>query len=67
MKKLILFSGILICILSSFSNLYGQSAIIKGRVIDSLSLETLMSVNIVETGGSLPEQFPISMETMYLR
>jgi TonB-linked SusC/RagA family outer membrane protein len=49
MKKIILLSGLLISILSGISNIYGQkSAIIKGRIIDSLTLETLMSVNIVE-------------------
>jgi TonB-linked SusC/RagA family outer membrane protein len=48
MKKIILLSGLLICLLSGFSKVYGQSAIIKGRIIDSLTQETLIAVNIVE-------------------
>ncbi len=48
MKKIIILSGLLICLLSGFNEVFGQSSIIKGRIIDSLTLETLMSVNIVE-------------------
>ena len=49
MKKIILLSGLLICIFSGFTNLYAQnSVIIKGHVVDSLSLESMMSVNVVE-------------------
>jgi TonB-linked SusC/RagA family outer membrane protein len=48
MKKIILLSGLLICILSGINSVQGQSAIIKGRIIDSLAQETLPSVNIVE-------------------
>jgi len=48
MKKIILLSGLLICLLSSFNSVYGQSAIIKGKVTDSMTKETLMAVNIVE-------------------
>ncbi|MCB8995537.1 MAG: SusC/RagA family TonB-linked outer membrane protein [Bacteroidales bacterium] len=48
MKKLILLSGLLILLLSGFSNAFGQSVIIKGKVTDVQTLEPLMSVNIVE-------------------
>ncbi len=48
MKKIILLSGLLICLLSGFNAVNGQSAIIKGKVTDSMTKETLMAVNIVE-------------------
>ncbi len=48
MKKILLLSGILLCLLSGFNMAYGQSAIIKGKVTDSMTGETLMAVNIVE-------------------
>ena len=48
MKKVLLLSGLLICLLSGINQAQAQSAIIKGRIIDSLSQETLPSVNIVE-------------------
>ncbi|MBL7111202.1 MAG: SusC/RagA family TonB-linked outer membrane protein [Bacteroidales bacterium] len=48
MKKIILLSGLLICLLSGFNKAQGQSAIIKGKIIDSETLETLVGVNIVE-------------------
>ncbi|MCF8380972.1 MAG: SusC/RagA family TonB-linked outer membrane protein [Bacteroidales bacterium] len=48
MKKLILLSGLIICLLSVFNNSYGQSAIIKGKIIDVDTKEPLLSVNMVE-------------------
>ncbi|MBK6285112.1 MAG: SusC/RagA family TonB-linked outer membrane protein [Draconibacterium sp.] len=48
MKKIILLSGLLICLLSGFNTINGQSAIIKGKVVDSMTKETLMAVNVVE-------------------
>jgi len=48
MKKIILLSLLLICVLSGFNKTLGQSAIIKGTIIDSETLETLVGVNIVE-------------------
>ena len=48
MKKIILLSGLLICLLSGFNSAYSQSAIIKGKVIDAMTKETLMAVNVVE-------------------
>lgn len=50
MKKIIQLSGLLIIILlSGFCNLYAQKpAIIKGRVIDSETKESLPYVNVVE-------------------
>ncbi|HSO85224.1 MAG TPA: SusC/RagA family TonB-linked outer membrane protein [Draconibacterium sp.] len=48
MKKIILLSGLIICLLSGFKTVQGQSAIIKGKIIDSVTKETLMAVNIVE-------------------
>ena len=48
MKKLILLSGLLVFLLSGFDKVHGQSAIIKGKIIDSETLEALMGVNIVE-------------------
>lgn len=48
MKRIILLSGLLICLFSVINQAQGQSAIIKGRVVDSLTGETLPSVNIVE-------------------
>jgi len=48
MKKILLLSGLLFCLLSGFNKAYGQSAIIKGKIIDSVTKETLMAVNIVE-------------------
>jgi len=48
MKKIILLTGLLICLISGFNKVSGQSAIIKGRVIDSVTQETMIAVNIVE-------------------
>jgi TonB-linked SusC/RagA family outer membrane protein len=48
MKKIILLSGLLILLLSGFNKAQGQSAIIKGKIVDSITKETLMAVNIVE-------------------
>ena len=48
MKKILLISGLLFCLLSGFNKAFGQSAIIKGKITDSVSKETLMAVNIVE-------------------
>ncbi len=48
MKKIILLSGLFICLLSGFKSAVGQSAIIKGKVTDSVTKESLMAVNIVE-------------------
>jgi TonB-linked SusC/RagA family outer membrane protein len=48
MKKTILISALLICLLSGFNKAQGQSAIIKGKILDSVTKETLMAVNIVE-------------------
>ena len=48
MKKTILLTGLLFCLLTGFNTAFGQSAIIKGKVIDSMTKETLMAVNIVE-------------------
>ena len=48
MKKTIFLSGLLICLLSGFNKVQAQSAIIKGKIIDSITKETLMAVNIVE-------------------
>lgn len=48
MKRIILLSGLLISLLSGFINAQGQSAIIRGKIIDSVTKETLMAVNIVE-------------------
>jgi TonB-linked SusC/RagA family outer membrane protein len=48
MKKTILLSGLIVCLLSGIHQAQGQSAIIKGRIVDSLTQETLPSVNIVE-------------------
>jgi TonB-linked SusC/RagA family outer membrane protein len=48
MKKIILLSGLLICLLSGFQNVQGQSSIIQGKVVDNLTQETLVGVNIVE-------------------
>src|SRR5690606_12259631 len=48
MKKILLLSGLLICLLSGFNIANGQSAIIKGKVVDSITKETLMAVNVVE-------------------
>jgi TonB-dependent SusC/RagA subfamily outer membrane receptor len=48
MKKTILLAGLLICLLSGFNKVQAQSAIIKGKILDSMTKETLMAVNIVE-------------------
>jgi len=48
MKRIILLSGLLVCLFSLINQVQGQSAIIKGRIVDSLTQETLPSVNIVE-------------------
>ena len=48
MKKLIILSGLLISLLSAFNQVSGQSAIIKGRIFDAQTNETMIAVNIVE-------------------
>lgn len=48
MKKILLISGLLFFLLSGFNKVYGQSAIIKGKITDSVTKESLMAVNIVE-------------------
>ncbi len=48
MKKIILLSGLLIGLLSGINLAQGQSAIIKGKIIDAELRESLPSVNIVE-------------------
>ncbi len=48
MKKVILLAAFLICILSGFNKVYGQSAIVQGTITDAQSGETLVAVNIVE-------------------
>jgi TonB-linked SusC/RagA family outer membrane protein len=48
MKKIILLSGLLICLLSGFNIVNAQTAIIKGKITDATTLESLISVNIVE-------------------
>ncbi len=48
MKKTILFSAILLCLLSGFTKVQAQSAIVSGKVADAETKEPLMSVNIVE-------------------
>jgi len=48
MKKILILTGLLICLLSGLSEAQGQSAIIKGKVLDSTTKEALMAVNIVE-------------------
>ncbi len=48
MKKTILLTGILICLLSGFNNAFGQSAIIRGTIVDSKTDEPLIAVNIAE-------------------
>jgi len=48
MKKIILLSGLLIAIFAGIDNVQGQSAIIKGRIVDAETDETLPMVNIVE-------------------
>ena len=48
MKKIILLSGLLIGLFSGINLAQGQSAIIKGKIVDAQNGETLPSVNIVE-------------------
>lgn len=48
MKKVLLLTGLIICLFSGINNAQGQSAIIKGKVIDATTNETLLAVNIVE-------------------
>ncbi len=48
MKKSLLLSGVLILLLTGLNVVYGQSAIISGVITDSVTNETLPSVNIVE-------------------
>jgi TonB-linked SusC/RagA family outer membrane protein len=49
MKKIILRTGLFICFLSFMSNVSAQkSEIIKGRIIDQLTQETMPGVNVVE-------------------
>ena len=48
MKKILLLTGLIICLFSGINNAQGQSAIIKGKVIDATTNETLLAVNIVE-------------------
>jgi TonB-linked SusC/RagA family outer membrane protein len=50
MKKLILLSGLLILLMSGLNLVQAQttSAIVKGHIVDSQTLQSLISVNIVE-------------------
>lgn len=48
MKKSILLTAILVCILSGFNQAFGQSAIIRGKITDAATGEPLLAVNIVE-------------------
>ena len=48
MKKILLLSGLFLCLFTGFNKLNAQSAIIKGKITDAVTNETLMSVNIVE-------------------
>ena len=48
MKKTILLTGILICLLSGFNYAFGQKAIIRGKIVDSETGESLPQVNIAE-------------------
>lgn len=48
MKRALLLSVFLICLLSGFNKSYGQSAIIQGKITDANTNETLVSVNVVE-------------------
>ena len=48
MKKILLLTGLIICLFSGINNAQGQSAIIKGKVTDATTKETLLAVNIVE-------------------
>ena len=48
MKKIILLSLLLIFVLTGINKTLGQSAIIKGKIADTETLETLVGVNIVE-------------------
>ncbi len=48
MKKSILLSAILICLLSGFNKAFGQTAIIRGTITDATTGESLPAVNIVE-------------------
>lgn len=48
MKRLILLTGLLVSLSSVFNNAYGQSAIIRGKILDASNNEPLMAVNIVE-------------------
>ena len=49
MKKIILYTGLLICFLSIINNASAQtSAIIKGRILDQVTNESMPFVNTVE-------------------
>jgi len=48
MKKTILLTVTLICLLSGFNFVFGQSAIIRGTIVDSETNEPLVGVNIAE-------------------
>jgi TonB-linked SusC/RagA family outer membrane protein len=49
MKKILLLTGLFICLLSIFNNVSAQkTAIIKGRIIDQITEETMPGVNVVE-------------------
>ena len=48
MKKIILLTFTLICALSGFNKIYGQSAIIRGKIVDSDTKESLLNVNVAE-------------------
>jgi len=48
MKKILLLTGFLICLFSGINKAQGQSAIIKGKITDATTNESLMAVNIVE-------------------
>jgi TonB-linked SusC/RagA family outer membrane protein len=48
MKKYLLLFGLIFSLVSGMNQVKGQSAIIKGRIVDSVTQETLPAVNIVE-------------------
>jgi TonB-linked SusC/RagA family outer membrane protein len=49
MKKLILLTGLILCFLSGINNVSAQkSEIIKGRIVDQVTRETMPGVNVVE-------------------
>ncbi|MFC2089754.1 SusC/RagA family TonB-linked outer membrane protein [Bacteroidota bacterium] len=48
MRKTIFLSGLLVLLFSGINQVLGQSIIISGTIVDSITQETLPSVNIVE-------------------